>query len=111
MSIVLAVMHGRSALVICKSCLLCLADPSSTRSSARVQRHLSPAVTPPLSAGDRSQASSNDGEEAAGRLEQANAKRGEGWPGSWRFSTAGRVGLGFVGIAFLIATIIQLQGA
>ncbi|KAI8469725.1 MAG: hypothetical protein J3K34DRAFT_521879 [Monoraphidium minutum] len=44
------------------------------------------------------------------RLAAANAQRSEGWPNSWRFSTAGRVGLALVGLAFLIATAIQLQG-
>lgn len=34
----------------------------------------------------------------------------EGWPAPWRHSTGGRVGLAFLGIAFLIATAIQLQG-
>ena len=31
------------------------------------------------------------------------------WPGSWRFSTIGRVGLAVIGLSFIIATCIQLQ--
>lgn len=34
----------------------------------------------------------------------------EGWPSVWRYSVAGRVGLALLGIAFTIATCIQLQG-
>lgn len=34
----------------------------------------------------------------------------EGWPDTWRHSTGGRAGLALLGIAFLIATCIQLQG-
>lgn len=34
----------------------------------------------------------------------------EGWPDIWRYSAGGRVGLALLGIAFTIATCIQLQG-
>jgi hypothetical protein len=34
----------------------------------------------------------------------------EGWPSTWRHSAGGRVGLALLGIAFIIATCIQLQG-
>jgi hypothetical protein len=34
----------------------------------------------------------------------------EGWPATWRYNAGGRVGLALLGIAFIIATCIQLQG-
>lgn len=34
----------------------------------------------------------------------------ETWPATWRHSTGGKVGLSLMGLAFLIATFIQLQG-
>lgn len=34
----------------------------------------------------------------------------EGWPATWRHTAGGRVGLALLGIAFIIATCIQLQG-
>lgn len=34
----------------------------------------------------------------------------EGWPATWRHNAGGRVGLALLGIAFTIATCIQLQG-
>jgi len=36
--------------------------------------------------------------------------RKECWPDIWRYSAGGRVGLALLGIAFTIATCIQLQG-
>lgn len=37
-------------------------------------------------------------------------RKKEGWPSVWRYSVGGRVGLALLGIAFTIATCIQLQG-
>ena len=70
--------------------------------------HLPLALWPPLPL--KPQGSSRGSTEESARLAAANARRGEGWPGSWRFSQAGRAGLALVGLSFLIATCIQLQG-
>lgn len=34
----------------------------------------------------------------------------ETWPATWRYSSLGKAGLALLGLAFLIATCIQLQG-